>query len=100
MSVYKYKENKTYNINWRNESGYNWVNEDKWVVPSLNRGGGVMPNPWIWYQHVLPPLCGVFQLMSSPWNPESLLFPDIWDFLVATTHSHFPFPNVTYLSST
>jgi hypothetical protein len=34
---------------------------------------GAMSNIWIWSQHVLLPLCGVFQLMSSLRGPGSLL---------------------------
>ena len=34
---------------------------------------GAMPNLWIWSLQVLPPLCGVLQLMSSLWGPGRLL---------------------------
>jgi hypothetical protein len=34
---------------------------------------GSLPNLWRWSLPVLPPLCGVFQLMSSPLGPGSLL---------------------------
>jgi len=39
---------------------------------------------------VLPPLCGVFQLMPSPGVLGESCFPGIWDFLVATFSSLAP----------
>lgn len=62
----------------RNNSGLKiW----RWVgVPSLN---GAICNLWIWSLQVLTLLCGVFQLMSSPWGPRRLL------------NSHLPFVVVT-----
>jgi hypothetical protein len=51
-----------------------------------------MPNLWIGSQQVLPPLCGVFQLMSSPWDLGVSCFSGIWNFLVATPQFSIPHP--------
>jgi hypothetical protein len=60
-----------------------WVKIFIWVGRPTPQLGG-MPNLWIWFWQVLPPLCGVFQLMSSLWSPGDLLSWHIWNFLVAT----------------
>jgi hypothetical protein len=43
----------------------------RWVGSPIPQWG--MPNLWIWSRQVLPPLCGVFQLMSSLWGASRLL---------------------------
>ena len=56
------------------------------MAPSLNQGG--MPNLWIWSQQVLPPLCGIFWLMSSPWGPGRLLLS--WHLGLSGCYPQFP----------
>ena len=56
---------------------------------SLNQG--TMPNLWIWSQQVLPPLCGVFQLMSSLWGPGRLLLS--WHLGLSGCYPQFPIPH-------
>jgi hypothetical protein len=58
------------------------------VVPFLNQK--TMPNHWIWSQQVLPPLCEVFQLMSSPWGPGRLLLS--WQLGLSCCYFQFPTP--------
>jgi hypothetical protein len=44
------------------------------ILKATSINWGVMPNFWIYSQEVLPPLCGILQLMSSPGAPGRLLF--------------------------
>jgi hypothetical protein len=60
-----------------------------WVAPSLNQG--TMPNLWIWSQQILPPLCGVFQLMSSSLGPGRFLLS--WHLGLSGCYPQFPNPH-------
>ena len=44
----------------------------RWVCSPIPQPGAV-PNLWIWSLQVLPPLCWVLQLMSSPLGTGSLM---------------------------
>jgi hypothetical protein len=46
----------------------------RWVGGPIPQPGAV-PNHWIWSLKVLSLLCWIFQLMSSPLDPGSLLLP-------------------------
>jgi hypothetical protein len=59
------------------------------VASSLNLGA--MPNLWIWSLQVLPPLCRVFQLMSSLWGPGRLLLS--WYLGLSCCYPQFPIPH-------
>jgi hypothetical protein len=92
-------------ISFRQEQFWVKIFGNGWVAPSLKQGA--MPNLWIWSQQVLLPLCGVFQLMSSPWGPRSLLLS--WHLGLSGCYPQFPtppflhttvqFPDPLYLSS-
>ena len=65
-------------------------------IPQL----GVMSNLWIWSLQVLPPLCWVFQLMSSPLGPGNLLLswclgPSV-GYLLFISHCNTPFCSVPW----
>jgi hypothetical protein len=79
----------------RNNSGLQFWKCVGLPIPQRGWGGGVVVvvvvvNLWILSLQVLPPLCGVFQLMSSRGVLGSACFPGIWDFLVATPSSPSP----------
>jgi hypothetical protein len=64
----------------------------RWVggpIPQL--GGGGMPNFWIWSPQVLPPLFGVFLLMSSLWGLKRLLLS--WHLGLSSCYSQFFIPH-------
>jgi len=69
----------------------------------LRRVSGPIPQPEamsnlsIWSLQILSPLCLVFQLMSSPWDPGSLLLS--WNLVLSTGYPHFPSPIGTHLCS-
>jgi hypothetical protein len=58
---------------------------------------GAMPNLWIWSLQVLSPLCWVFQLISSPLGPGSLLL--FWHLGLADGYPSSASPIATHLFS-
>jgi hypothetical protein len=59
----------------------------------------VMPNLWIWSLQVLPSLCWLFQLMSSPLGPGSLLLS--WHLGLSSSpliHNFVHFPGLLYIT--
>ena len=69
--------------------------QEKFLVKILRRVDGSVVQPgavpilWIMSLQLLSPLCWVFQLMSSPLGPESLLL----------SWNQFPIPTATHLLS-
>jgi hypothetical protein len=53
--------------------------------------GGGRSNFWMWSGQVLPALCGVFWLMSSPRRPGRLLLS--WHLGLSVYHLQFPTPH-------
>ena len=61
-----------------------------WVGGPIHQPGA-LPNLWIWSQQVLPPLCGVFQLMSSLRGPGRLLLS--WHLELSGCYPQLPLPH-------
>jgi hypothetical protein len=55
--------------------------------------GGLIHDLWIWSRQVLLPLCGVFQLMSSPWGPLAFLASGTFWLLPSVPHCYTPLFN-------